>query len=237
MLEGSLARTVETIRAAGGEASAVTADVSTEAECLALVAQARALYGAIDVLVNNAALNYYISTAEYPTSRWARAFAVHVHGPFILSKAVLEDMIPRRSGAIVNISSGAAIGPGRGPYEDQAVRGGVLYGATKAALERFTQGLAQEVSQYQGIAVTALSPSRVVPTPGTVHFKLVEGMDDPKGEPPSYMARSALLLASEPALTVNGRVTYSQQILKEYGLIDKASGRGVDITGSGYSQV
>ena len=237
MLEGSLARTVETIRAAGGEASAVTADVSTEAECLALVAQSRALYGPIDILVNNAALNYYISTAEYPTSRWVRAFAVNVHGPFILSKAVLEDMIPRRSGAIVNISSGAAIGPGRGPYEDQTVRGGVLYGATKAALERFTQGLAQEVSQYQGIAVTALSPSRVVPTPGTVHFKLVEGMDDPKGEPPSYMARSALLLASEPALTVNGRVTYSQQILKEYGLIDKASGRGVDITGSGYSQV
>ena len=237
MLEGSLARSVETIRAAGGEASAVTADVSTEAECLSLVAQARALYGPIDILVNNAALNYYIPTAEYPTSRWVRAFAVNVHGPFILSKAVLEDMIPRRSGAIVNISSGAAIGPGRGPYEDQAVRGGVLYGATKAALERFTQGLAQEVSQYQGIAVTALSPSRVVPTPGTVHFKLVEGMDDPKGEPPSYMARSALLLASEPAVTVNGRVTYSQQILKEYGLIELASGRGVDITGSGYSQI
>ena len=237
MLEGSLARTVETIRAAGGEAGAVTADVSTEAECLSLVAQARALYGPIDILVNNAALNYYIPTAEYPTSRWVRAFAVNVHGPFILSKAVLEDMIPRRSGAIVNISSGAAIGPGRGPYEDQAVRGGVLYGATKAALERFTQGLAQEVSQYQGIAVTALSPSRVVPTPGTVHFKLVEGMDDPKGEPPSYMARSALLLASEPAVTVSGRVTYSQQILKEYGLIELASGRGVDITGSGYSQI
>ncbi len=237
MLEGSLSRTVETIRAAGGEASAVTADVSTEAECLALVAQARALYGPIDILVNNAALNYYIPTAEYPTSRWVRAFAVNVHGPFILSKAVLEDMIPRRSGAIVNISSGAAIGPGRGPYEDQTVRGGVLYGATKAALERFTQGLAQEVSQYQGIAVTALSPSRVVPTPGTVHFKLVEGMDDPKGEPPSYMARAVLLLASEPAPSVNGRVTYSQQILKEYGLIGQASGRGVDITGSGYSQI
>ena len=237
MLEGSLSRTVETIRAKGGEASAVVADVSTEAECLALVARARALYGPVDILVNNAALNYYIPTAEYPTSRWVRAFAVNVHGPFILSKAVLEDMIPRRSGAIVNISSGAAIGPGRGPYEDQTARGGVLYGATKAALERFTQGLAQEVSQYQGIAVTALSPSRVVPTPGTVHFKLVEGMDDPKGEPPVYMARAVLLLASEPAASVNGRVTYSQQILKEYGLIDTATGRGVDITGSGYSQV
>lgn len=237
MLEGSLSRTVQAIRDLGGEASPVTADVSTEAECLALVEQARALYGPIDILVNNAALNYYIPTAEYPTSRWARAFAVNVHGPFILSKAVLEDMIPRRAGAIVNISSGAAIGPGRGPYQDQTARGGVLYGATKAALERFTQGLAQEMAQYGGIAVTALSPSRVVPTPGTVYHKLVAGLDDPKGEPPAYMARAALLLASEPAGTVNGRVTYSQQILREYGLIDQASGRGVEIAGSGYSQI
>ena len=237
MLEGSLSRTVETIRAGGGQASAVTADVSSEAECLALVDQARALYGPIDILVNNAALNYYIPTAEYPTSRWVRAFAVNVHGPFILSKAVLEDMIPRRTGAIVNISSGAAIGPGRGPYEDQTARGGVLYGATKAALERFTQGLAQEVSQYEGIAVTALSPSRVVPTPGTIHHRLVDGINDPRGEPPAYMARAVLLLASEPASVVNGRVTYSQQILQEYGLIDQASGRGVEIIGSGFSQI
>jgi citronellol/citronellal dehydrogenase len=237
MLEGSLKRTVENIRAAGGEAIAVTADVSTEGECISLVQQARAAYGPIDILVNNAALNYYIPTAEYPTSRWARAFAVNVHGPFILSKAVLADMIPRKSGAIVNISSGAAIGPGRGPYQDQEVRGGVLYGATKAALERFTQGLAQEMSEHDGITIAALSPSRVVPTPGTIHFKLVDGKDDPRGEPVSYMARAALLLASEPAAKVNGRVTYSQQILKEYGLIDEASGRGVEIVGSGYSQV
>ncbi len=237
MLEGSLKRTVANIRAGGGEAIAVTADVSTEGECFSLIEQARAAYGPIDILVNNAALNYYIPTAEYPTSRWARAFAVNVHGPFILSKAVLADMIPRRSGAIVNISSGAAIGPGRGPYEDQTVRGGVLYGATKAALERFTQGLAQEMSEHSGITVAALSPSRVVPTPGTLHFKLVDGPDDPRGEPVSYMARAALLLASEPAAKVNGRVTYSQQILKEYGLIETASGRGVEIAGSGYSQV
>src|ERR1700710_1799380 len=229
MLEGSLSRTVALIRGKGGEATAVTADVSSEAECNALVEAARAAYGPIDILVNNAALNYYLPTETYPTNRWVRCFAINVHAPFILSKDVLKDMIPRRSGAIVNISSGAAIGPGRGPYEDQTVRGGVMYGATKAALERFTQGLAQEVSGYGGIAVTALSPSRVVPTPGTLHFKLGEGMDDPKGEPPSYIAPAVLRLASERAAAVNGRVTYSQQILKEYGLIDQASGRGVEI--------
>ena len=237
MLEGSLARTVANIKDKGGEATACTADVSTEPDCIALVEAARRAYGTVDILVNNAALNYYLPTETFPTNRWIRCFAVNVHGPFMLSKEVLKDMIPKRSGAIVNISSGAAIGPGRGPYDDQAVRGGVMYGATKAALERFTQGLAQEVAQYDGISVTAVSPSRVVPTPGTIHHKLVTGVDDPKGEPPILMARAALLLATEPALKINGRVTYSQQILKEFGWIEQGRGRGVDTRGSGYSEV
>ncbi len=237
MLEGSLARTVERIRAVGGEATPVVADVSIESECVALVEAARRTYGTVDILVNNAALNYYLPTETYPTNRWVRCFAVNVHAPFILSKEVLKDMIPKRSGAIVNISSGSAIGPGRGPYEDQAVRGGVMYGATKAALERFTQGLAQEMSSHGGISVTALSPSQVVPTPGTVHFKLVDSMTDPKGEPPRFMARAALLLASEPAARINGRVTYSQQILKEFGWIQQGQGRGVTTRGSGYSEI
>jgi citronellol/citronellal dehydrogenase len=236
MLEGSLTRTVERIRAAGGVAMAVAADVSTETDCAALVQRAHE-YGPVDALVNNAALSYFQPIVEMPANRWARAFAVDVHGPFMLAKLVLQDMIPRRAGAIVNISSGAAIGPGRGPYADVSVRGGTMYGAVKAALERFTQGLAQEVAQYGGIAVAAVSPSRVVPTPGTVFHKLVSGMDDPRGESPSYMARAALLLATEAAEKVNGRVTYSQQILKEYGLIETASGRGVDTPGSGYSQI
>ena len=65
-----------------------------------------------------------------------------------------------------------------------------------------------------------MSPSQVVPTPGTVFHKLVSGMDDPRGEPPILMAKSALLLATEPLDKVTGRVTYSQQILKEFGWID-----------------
>jgi NAD(P)-dependent dehydrogenase (short-subunit alcohol dehydrogenase family) len=236
-LEGSLARTVAAIRDAGGEAVAVAADVSEEADCLALVGAAHQAFGPVDVLVNNAALNWYIPTAEYPTGRWVRAFAVNVHGPFMLAKAVLPDMLAGRGGAIVNIGSGAAIGPGRGPYADQTVRGGVMYGASKAALERFTQGLAQEVAATGNIAVTCVSPSRVVPTPGTVFHHLVDGLDDPRGEPPELMARAALLLASEPAAKVNGRVTYSQQILREFGWIERAVGRGVDSRGSGYSEI
>lgn len=235
-LEGSLARTVAGIKEAGGEALAVQANVSEEEDCMRLIESAKDAYGPVDILVNNAALNYYIPVVDYPTSRWIRAFQVNVHGPFMLSKAVLPDMMERRSGAIVNISSGAAIGPGRGPYPGQPVRGGTMYGASKAALERFTQGLAQEVYEH-GIQVACVSPSQVVPTPGTVFHKLVEGMDDPRGEPPEYMAKAALLLASEPLDQVTGRVTYSQQILHEFGWISDAKGTGIDRPGSGYSQI
>ena len=237
MLEGSLNRTLQNIVDAGGEAAMVQADVSEEDDCVKLIDQAKAIFGPVDVLVNNAALNYYIPIVDYPTSRWVRSFAVNVHGPFILSKLVLPDMIDRNGGAIVNISSGAAIGPGRGPYDGQAATGGTMYGASKAALERFSQGLAQEVSMHN-IAVSALSPSQVVPTPGTVFHKLVDGMDDPRGESPQYMARAALLLSSEGTDKIGGRVTYSQQILKEFGWINEAHGTGIDADrpGSGYAQ-
>jgi len=162
---------------------------------------------------------------------------VNFHAPFYLSQLVLGDMIPRQSGAIVNISSGAAVGPGRGPYDPAAAaRGGTCYGAEKAALERFTQGLASEVYQY-GISVTSLAPSQVVPTPGTVHHKLVASLDDPKGEAPLLMAQAALVLASEPVEKVSGRVTYSQQILKEFGWITEAKGRGVTTRGTGFSEI
>ena len=235
-LEGSLGRTVARIKDQGGEATAVAVDISNEPDCIALVQAARAAYGPVDILVNNAALSYYLPTMGLATNRWWRCFAVNVHAPFMLTKEVLNDMIPRRSGAIVNISSGAGIGPGRGPYADHKIRGNTMYGATKAALERFTQGLAQEVDGYN-IAVTALSPSMVVPTAGTVYHKLVTGMDDKRGEPPAYMARAALLLASESPATMNGRVTYSQQLLHEYGQLANPTGRGVTVKGTGYSQI
>ncbi|WP_322795941.1 SDR family NAD(P)-dependent oxidoreductase [Tepidiforma sp.] len=235
-LEGSLEHTVETIRAAGGTAIPVVADISEYNQCVAAVEAARAAFGPIDVLVNNAALTYFIPIKDYPVNKWHRSIAVNFHAPFYLSQLVLHDMLARKSGAIVNISSGAAIGPGRGPYPGNIGRGGTLYGAEKAALERFTQGLASEV-YHDGVSVTCVSPSQVVPTPGTVFHHLVTGMDDPRGEPPILMAKAALLLATEPREKVAGRVTYSQQILREFGWIDDGKGLGIDRPGSGYSQI
>jgi NAD(P)-dependent dehydrogenase (short-subunit alcohol dehydrogenase family) len=235
-LEGSLESTVLRIREAGGDAEPVACNVSEEPDCERLVDSANDLYGPCDILVNNAALTYYIPVKDFPTNRWLRSTAVNFHGPFMLSKLVLPSMIERRAGAIINISSAAAIGPGRGPYPDAKVRGGTLYGAEKAALERFTQGLAEEVYEF-GITVACVSPSAVVPTPGTLFHHLVSGMDDPRGEPPEYMAMAVLLLASEPQDSVTGRVTYSQVLLKEFGQLETARGTGIDRAGSGYSQI
>jgi NAD(P)-dependent dehydrogenase (short-subunit alcohol dehydrogenase family) len=235
--EGSLETTVAGIREAGGEATAIAANISEPEECERVVAEARQAFGPVDVLVNNAALTYFIPVKDYPVNRWLRSWAVNLHAPFVLSKLVLEDMVERRAGHIVNISSAAAIGPGRGPYGPEAnmLTGGTCYGAQKAALERFTQGLAAEVYQY-GVAVSCVSPSLVVPTPGTVHHHLVRGLDDPAGEPPRYMAQAVLILATEPQDRVTGIVTYSQVLLKEYGMIDQGAGVGFEREGTGYSR-
>lgn len=234
ILEGSLSTTVSEIQKTGGIALAVQTNVSDEESCARLVETARQEFGPADVLVNDAALSYYIPIKDYPVKRWIRAFAVNVHGPFMLAQKVLPDMIGRQGCAIVNVSSGAAIGPGRGPYKSTGM-GGTMYGATKAAIERFTQGLAEEVYQY-GISVTCVSPSMVVPTPGTVYHKIVTGMDDPSGESPEMMAKAILLLATESLDKVTGRVTYSQEILKEFGWIEEGRGLGIERPGSGYSQ-
>jgi NAD(P)-dependent dehydrogenase (short-subunit alcohol dehydrogenase family) len=237
VLEGSLDYTVQQIKDAGGEATASAVNISLPEDCERLIEEAHAAYGPIDVLVNNAALTYFIPVKDYPPRRWMRSWAVNFHAPFLLSQIVLQEMIERKGGSIVNISSGAAIGPGRGPYPDAPTGGGgTCYGAEKAALERFTQGLAQEVYQH-GISVTCVSPSQVVPTPGTVFHNLVTGMDDPRGEDPNLMAKSSLLLATEPLDKVTGRVTYSQEILKEFGWISEGKGTGIDRKGSGYSLV
>ena len=238
-LEGSLEKTVSDIRENGGEATASTVNISLEEDCVRLFDETHEIYGDVDILVNNAALTYFVPIKDYVIRRWKRSWEVNFHAPFILSQLALIDMLKNKSGNIVNISSGAAIGPGRGPYLDAPSNsGGTCYGAEKAALARFTQGLAQEVYS-EGVVVNCVSPSQVVPTPGTVFHNLVTGMDDPRGEHPELMAKAALVLATEPIDKVTGRVTYSQQILSEFGLLDKPRGTGVDSDrpGSGYSLV
>ena len=121
LLSGSLSGTVGKIKDAGGQAIAVAVDVSSEEDCRKLVESAQDTFGPVDILVNDAALTYYKPIIDYNVKHWVKAFAVNVHAPFMLSQMVLPGMIGLRRGAIVNISSGSAIGPGRAPFKGPAL--------------------------------------------------------------------------------------------------------------------
>jgi NAD(P)-dependent dehydrogenase (short-subunit alcohol dehydrogenase family) len=86
----------------------------------------------------------------------------------------------------------------------------------KAALERFSTGLAAEL-YADNIAVNALSPNQVVPTAGTIFHHLTTE-DDPNAEPPAVMAEAALQLCSGDPKTLTGRIAYSQDLLAELGV-------------------
>ena len=211
-LAGTIGETVEQIRTAGGLAVAIRADLSKPADRELLVAETLRQLGPPDILVSNAAVTYFTRVEDFVARRYELMFDVQVEAPFHLAQLVLPGMRDRGQGWILNISSGAARHP-EFPPTARAGRGGTVYGMCKAALERFSTGLAAELYD-DSIAVNALSPSRVVPTPGTIFHHLTTE-DNPDAEPPAVMAEAALLLCSGDPKKLTGRIAYSQALLAE----------------------
>jgi citronellol/citronellal dehydrogenase len=226
-LSGSLAGTVASIQQAGGESVAVRANLAKDEDCELAVQAARDAFGSVDVLINNAAVAFFGPTQELPVSRWVVSWRVTVHATYLLSTLTLPDMVEQGWGRIVNVTSESAIGPGPGPYSDDPIVGDTAYGAQKAAIERFTQGLAQEV-YANGVGVAAIAPSLIVPTPGALANAQVSGPEDPRAEDPRHMSEAIRLLVTDPLEQVAGRVVYSQQLLAEKGHIRGGGGLGVD---------
>ncbi len=214
-LAGTIGETAGQIRAAGGTAIAVPADLASPADRERLVSEATRQLGPPDILVNNAAVTYFVRVEDFTPKRYALMFAVQVEAPFHLATLVLPGMRAKGSGWILNISSGAAKHPAMPPAA-RAGRGGTVYGMCKAAVERFSTGLAAELYQ-DNIAVNALSPNRVVPTPGTLFHHLTT-QDDPQAEPPAVMAEAALMLCHADPRSLTGRITYSYDLLNELGV-------------------
>ena len=140
-LPGTITETVARINDAGGEAIAVKADLASAEDRHNLIKAAEEAFGGVDILVNNAAITYFIPVADFPEKRFRLMMDVQVWAPFELSQLVLPGMRERGHGWILNISSHAAIHPDK----TLGGRGGTVYGMCKAALERFTTGLAQEL--------------------------------------------------------------------------------------------
>ena len=216
-LPGTIHETADAVRQRGGRALAVPTDLSREEDRERLVAQVVAEAGPVDILVNNAAVTYFTPVEQFTIRRYDLMFEVQVKAPFHLARLVLPGMRTKGQGWILNISSGAARHPQSPPDERARGHGGTVYGMCKAAVERFTSGLAAELYDDR-VAVNALSPSRIVPTPGTIFHGLVRP-DDPNqvSEPPEVMAEAALVLCSGDPARLTGRITYSQSLLDELG--------------------
>jgi NAD(P)-dependent dehydrogenase (short-subunit alcohol dehydrogenase family) len=199
--------TATAIRESGGKAHAVTIDVADPESVERGVAETRAELGPIDVLVNVAGVWTGGNALEMEVSDWDRVMAVNARGVFLCSRAVLPEMVERKRGSIVNISSLAAL---------KGTRRAGAYNASKAAVIALTKNMALDFAD-DGIRVNAICPGAIDGT----------GMDDavrtfrngyneeyerwvvglhPLGRlgTPEDVAHSAVFLASDEASWVTG---------------------------------
>jgi NAD(P)-dependent dehydrogenase (short-subunit alcohol dehydrogenase family) len=212
-LPGTLSETLARLRAAGGDALVIKADLAQARERERLVAETVHGLGEIDILINNAAITFFAPVAEFTEKRFKLMMEVQVYAPFHLAQLVLPTMKAKRRGWIVNISSGAGIDP-KPPYAGRAM-GGTVYGMCKAALERFSTGLASEV-YHDGIAVNAVSPG-LVDTPGVAVHGLITEATRHRVQPIEYIAEAVYQLASGDRAVLTGRIDYAEPLLAELG--------------------
>ncbi|WP_245865345.1 2,3-dihydro-2,3-dihydroxybenzoate dehydrogenase [Prauserella marina] len=144
----ALTATVASLAAGGNAVTAFPVDVTDESALTAVVADVERKLGPIEVLVNGAGVLRTGAAADMSTADWAALFAVNATGVFLASTTVARYMIPRRSGAIVTISSNAGAVP----------RAGMAgYAASKAAATMFTKSLGLELARH-GIRCNVVAP-------------------------------------------------------------------------------
>ncbi len=152
-MPGTIQETAGLIDEAGGDAVPVRCDVTSEDDVKAMVKKVMDTYGRIDLLVNNAGgSSSFGPVKDFPLHRFDRVITLNLRGTFLCTREVLPHMIAQKGGVIVNISSDSA---GTFAFPDDTV-----YGMVKAALERFTLGVANEVKQHN-VSVVALWPAKV----------------------------------------------------------------------------
>jgi 3-oxoacyl-[acyl-carrier protein] reductase len=157
----------ETIRKAGSEALVLRADVTRNADVLAMVEAVRKEWGRIDILVNNAGdLLARHTLANMTEEYWDLIMALNLKSAFLCVKAVWEEMVARKSGCIVNVSSIAGRNGG-GP-------GVAAYAAAKGGLLTYTKSLAKELAPH-GVRVNGIAPG-VIATPYHERYSPAEVM-------------------------------------------------------------
>ena len=214
-LPGTLEGAVELIKSAHGRAAGVACDLGDAQARSHLLKDAEAHFGPVDIVVNNAAVAKMRLPSETTTAERNRMYDVNLNAPVDLAQQALPSMRARGSGWILNISSASALQPVV-PYRDSQMAAHVIcaYGATKAALDRYTQGLAHEVASA-GIYVNTLAPENIVLTAGAEYVREIARRSPDMAEPVEVMAEAALELCSGRHV---GRVTYSRRFLHSLAL-------------------
>jgi 3-oxoacyl-[acyl-carrier protein] reductase len=195
----------------GGAAIGVAADVSKEADVVAMVSRARQEFDRVDVLVNSAGVNLpYTTVAELTLEQWNWVIGTNLTGTFLCCREVMPVMTAQHEGKIINIASiggrhGAA---GRTPYRP-----------TKAALINFTECLAGEVKQY-GIDVNAICPG---PTDTDMMRDITGGKVPASMIPPEQIAALVVFLTSDKSGAISGTA------IDAFGVSNPLFGTSVDV--------
>lgn len=202
-LPGTIYHTAEQVSHEGRRALAIRMDITDAEQVAAMVKRTMEEFGRIDILVNNAGISSLDSVVDTSIKRWDLVMAVNLRGTFICTKMALPHMIAAGGGHIINISSILAT----------TIEGSVAYGVTKAAIVRFTQGLAAETREYN-IAVNAFCPSYT----DTEGLRLVfPSLDQIRLQRPEMWGRYAALVASQKPLDFTGKVLTLEALREELG--------------------
>jgi 3-oxoacyl-[acyl-carrier protein] reductase len=197
---GPAEEVVRQIRHAGGEATAVRADLSDPAQVQPLFDAARETYGRVDILVNNAGVSVTWPVEEASPARYEELFNLNVRGPLLTTAAFARQVGPE-GGRVINISSGAA---------RAMIPGFAAYSATKAALEAMTRGHAAELGPKK-VTVNAVAPgvtdtemSRAV-LPPEVKQHMIHNTALGRLGTPEDIADVVAFLASDDARWITGQ--------------------------------
>ena len=194
----------EAIAAAGGQATAVQADLGDNDSVRAMVEAAVTAYGGLDVLHNNAAATHLAATDDLPVSAadpdvWDETMRVNLRGALVAIQAAVPHMIARGGGSVINTASGAGLtGDLRPP----------AYGASKAALISLTRYAAAEFGK-QGVRCNAISPGFIVigekPGREAVHATMLRHALTPRLGRPEDIAALVVFLACDESAFITGQ--------------------------------